>query len=166
MQLTDKAIRALKPKDKPYKITDGDGLYVLVTKQGSRLWRFDYRFQGKRLTLSLGKFPDIGLADARQYLAEARKLLAQGNDPTSIKKSGSLAANDNFAALADDWLTKRKKEGLAQTTLEKYEWFIRLIEADLGRLPVNQIGTQKSCVLFAFSKRAADTIRPSAFVPR
>ena len=141
MQLSDKAIRALKPKDKPYKAADGQGLYILVTAQGSRLWRFDYRFQGKRQTLSLGKFPDVGLADARQRLSEARQLLAQGSDPASIKKSGSLAANDNFSSLADDWLAKRRKEGLAETTLAKYRWFIKFVDSELGKLPVRQIGT-------------------------
>ena len=140
MPLSDKAIRALRPKEKPYKASDGQGLYILVTAQGSRLWRFDYRFQGKRQTLSLGKFPDVGLADARQRLAEARQILAQGRDPTSIKKSGSLAANDNFMALADDWLAKRRKEGLAETTLAKYRWFIKFVEHDLGKLPARQIG--------------------------
>ncbi len=141
MQLSDKAIRALKPKEKPYKASDGQGLYLLVTAQGSRLWRFDYRFQGKRQTLSLGKFPDIGLADARQRLTEARQLLAQGRDPAATKKFVATAANDNFAALAGDWLAKRKKEGLADKTVDKYEWFVRLIDADLGKLPVRQIGT-------------------------
>lgn len=140
MPLSDKAIRALRPKEKPYKASDGQGLYILVTAQGSRLWRFDYRFQGKRQTLSLGKFPDVGLADARLRLAEARQTLAQGRDPTSIKKSGSLTANDNFKALADDWLAKRRKEGLAETTLAKYRWFIKFVESDLGKLPVGQIG--------------------------
>lgn len=141
MQLTDKEVRALKPKDKAYKASDGQGLYILVTTQGSRLWRFDYRFQGRRLTLSLGKFPDIGLAEARQRLSEARQHLAQGRDPSSIKKSSSLAANDNFGSLAKDWLNKRKKEGLSERTIERDEWFVRLIQDDLGRLPVKQIGT-------------------------
>jgi integrase len=141
MQLSDKAIRALKPKEKPYKATDGQGLYILVTAQGSRLWRFDYRFQGRRQTLSLGKFPDVGLADARQRLSEARQLLAQGRDPASVKKAESQAANDNFADLADEWMTKRKKEGLSPRTVEKDEWLISLVRDDLGKLPVRQIGT-------------------------
>ncbi len=141
MQLSDKAIRALKPKEKPYKATDGQGLYILVTAQGSRLWRFDYRFQGRRQTLSLGKFPDVGLADARQRLSEARQLLAQGRDPASVKKVESQAANDNFADLADEWMTKRKKEGLSPRTVEKDEWLISLVREDLGKLPVRQIGT-------------------------
>ena len=141
MQLSDKAIRALKPKDRPYKATDGQGLYLLVTTQGSRLWRLDYRYQGKRLTLSLGKFPEIGLADARHRRFEARQLLAQGRDPASLKKSSSSAANDNFASLADEWLAKRRKEGLSPRTTEKDEWLVRLAREDLGRLPITSIGT-------------------------
>ena len=141
MQLSDKALRALKAKEKAYKVTDGQGLYVLVTAQGSRLWRFDYRFQGKRQTLSLRKFPDVGLANARQRLAEARQLLARGRDTGSLKQRESAAANDNFKALADEWLTKRKKEGLAPQTITKFEWFIRLVDDDLGRLAVRDIGT-------------------------
>jgi Arm DNA-binding domain len=108
LQLSDKGGRALKPKESPYKVTDGDGLYVPVTAQGSRLWRFDSRFNGKRLTLCLGKFPEVGLADERAQHAEARAALAQGTDPAATTKSASLAANDNFAALAEEWLQKRK----------------------------------------------------------
>ena len=141
MQLSDKGIRALKPKEKPYKAADGQGLYMLVTPQGSRLWRFDYRYQGKRLTLSLGKFPDVGLSDARARLAEARQALAQGRDPGLIKKADSRAANDNFAALADEWMAKRNKEGLSPRTLEKDEWLISLVRDDLGKLPVKHVGT-------------------------
>lgn len=147
MQLSDKAIRALKPRDKPYKVTDGDGLYILVTRQGSRLWRFDYRFNSKRLTLSLGKYPDVGLADARQRHAEARTALAQGTDPATLRKSASVAANDNFAALAEEWLAKRRKEGLSPRTTEKDEWLLGLAQEDLGRLPVKHIS-------------AADVLRP------
>ncbi|MGO9486852.1 MAG: Arm DNA-binding domain-containing protein [Rhodomicrobium sp.] len=81
MQLSGKTIRALKPKEKPYKATDGQRLYILVTTQGSRLWRFDYRFQGKRLTLSLGKYPDAGLAAtaSRICLHRIRFAWPQGN---------------------------------------------------------------------------------------
>src|SRR3974390_3160369 len=100
MQLSDKAIRALKPKEKPYKATDGQGLYMLVTTKGSRLWRFDYPFQGKPPTLRFGMYPGIGLADARTKLAAARQVLAQGRDPASVKQERNAAANDNFAALA------------------------------------------------------------------
>ncbi len=140
MQLNDKAIRALKPRPKPYKVTDGRGLYLYVTPQGSRLWRFDYRQNGKRLTLSFGQYPDLGLAAAREKLGEARAALAEGRDPAAFK-TRLRAANDNFAHLADEWLEKRKKEGLAPATMTKLTWFVDMIRDELGRLPIEDVGT-------------------------
>ena len=160
MQLSDKAIRALKPKEKPYKATDGQGLYLLVTTQGSRLWRLDYRFQGRRQTLSLGKFPEIGLADARQRRFEARQLLAQGRDPASLKKSSSYAANDNFASLADEWIAKRQKEGLSPRTVEKDEWLISLAREDLGKLPITRSAPQRFPRPAPFGSSRSTTTRP------
>jgi hypothetical protein len=139
MQLTDKAIRALRPRDKPYKVADGRGLYLYVTTQGSRLWRFDYRQNGKRLTLSFGQYPDLGLAAAREKLNEARIALAEGRAPASVRKARA-AANDNFAHLVDEWIAKRQKEGLAPATLNKLTWHTDMIRVELGRLGIDQIG--------------------------
>jgi integrase len=141
MKLSDKTLRGLKPKQTAYKAADGEGLYILVTSQGSRLWRFDYRYQGKRRTLSFGRFPDVGLAEARQRLREARQALARGSDPSLIREAKAFAVADKFSALAADWLAKRQKEGLAQPTIEKLEWFIKLATNDLGNSPVRDIGT-------------------------
>ena len=65
MALTDIQIKRSKPGDQNYKITDGRGLYLLITAGGGKLWRWDYRFEGKRKTMALGKYPDVSLADAR-----------------------------------------------------------------------------------------------------
>ena len=75
MALTDIAIRKTKPAEKPTKLTDGGGLYLLLNPNGSRWWRLDYRYGGKRKTLSMGVYPDVGLKDARNRRDEARKLL-------------------------------------------------------------------------------------------
>ncbi len=141
MQLNDKAIRALKPREKPYKVTDGRGLYLYVTPQGSRLWRFDYRVNGKRLTLSFGQYPDLGLAAAREKLGEARGALAEGKAVDSLKPRRRAPANDNFGHLADEWLEKRKKEGLAPATVTKLTWFIDMIRDEVGSLPIDDVGT-------------------------
>lgn len=84
--LTDIQVKNEKPKDKPFKLSDRDGLYVLVNPAGSKLWRMNYRFDGKQKTLSFGKYPDISLAQAREYCAAARKLIASSVDPAQVKK--------------------------------------------------------------------------------
>ena len=73
MPLTTTKIRGAKPRDKPYKLADGRGLYLLVTPSGGKWWRWDYRFGGRRKTLSMGVFPDVELEDARNRRDAARK---------------------------------------------------------------------------------------------
>jgi hypothetical protein len=72
------AIEKAKPKEKPYRLSDGNGLYLQVEKNGSKLWRFRYFFSGKENMLTLGSFPEVSLADAREKRDDARKLLAKG----------------------------------------------------------------------------------------
>jgi len=86
MSLSDVKVRNAKPRTKPYKIADGEGLFLLVTPSGSKYWRLKYFFQGKEKLLALGVYPEITLADARERRAQARKLLAQGTDPGDAKK--------------------------------------------------------------------------------
>ena len=113
MPLTDTAIRKAKPSDKPVKLTDGQGLYLLLRPDGARWWRWDYRrpVTGKRNTLSLGTYPDTGLADARAKRDEARRLLAAGADPgeqrKAAKASGQERAANSFEVVAREWLEKQ-----------------------------------------------------------
>ena len=112
MSLTDTAIKNTKPTDKSIKIRDGGGLYLLINPNGSRWWRLDYRFGGKRKTLSMGIYPDVPLAKARERREEARKLLADGIDPGENRKAikaskGELAAN-SFEVVTREWLEGRK----------------------------------------------------------
>lgn len=83
-QLTELQIKNAKPKEKDYKLSDGFGLHLLVTPTGGKLWRFQYRFDGRQKTLALGAYQSITLADARQRREDARKLLANGVDPGEI----------------------------------------------------------------------------------
>jgi hypothetical protein len=92
MPLTDVRIRNSKPADKPYKLSDSGGMYLLVTPGGSRCWRFDYRFASKRRTLALGTYPLMSLAMARARRDDARRLLTDGVDPNSAKKASKRAA--------------------------------------------------------------------------
>ena len=86
MSLSDAKARNAKPRAKPYKIADGDGLFLLIVPSGSKYWRLRYFFGGKEKLLALGVYPDVTLLDARERRAEARKVLAAGNDPGEVKK--------------------------------------------------------------------------------
>lgn len=113
MPLTDTSIRKAKPGDKAAKLADGGGLYLLLKPDGARWWRWDYRrpVTGKRNTLSLGTYPDTGLADAREKRDVARKLLAAGVDPGEHRKAEKAAgverAANSFEVIAREWLDKR-----------------------------------------------------------
>lgn len=106
--LTPSAVANAKPQDKPYKLADERGMYLLVKPDGARWWRFDYRRPDtrKRNTLSMGTFPDVSLRKARDRRDEARKLLADGIDPGNKRKAETLADADTFEAVAREWFAK------------------------------------------------------------
>ena len=87
MALSDVKVRSAKPEAKAYKLTDGEGMVLLVHPNGSKYWRLRYRFGGKEKMLALGKYPEVSLADARARRDEARKLLANSVDPSENKKA-------------------------------------------------------------------------------
>lgn len=107
--LSDTAVRNAKPGSKPHKLTDGDGLYLLVKDTG-KYWRFNYRFAGKQKTLALGVYPDVTLKTAREKLLEARRLLANDIDPSMAKRLQKTArreaAANSFEAVAREWFAK------------------------------------------------------------
>lgn len=109
MALTDTAIRAAKPKAKPYRLYDERGLYLEVSPAGGKLFRFKYRYQGKEKRLAFGSYPDVSLKRARDRRDDARRLLADGIDPAeqckSVKRSRSDAA-DTFEGIGREWLAK------------------------------------------------------------
>ncbi len=107
--LVDTAIRNAKPKERPYKLTDGQGLYLLVSETG-KYFRFDYRFNGKRKTLALGVYPAVSLSMARERLTGARRLLADGIDPAEQRKMAKdfSAGLHSFEAVAREWYLKHK----------------------------------------------------------
>lgn len=106
MALTDSAIRNTKPAAKPIKLSDGEGMYLLLNPNGARWWRFDYRFADKRKTLSLGTYPDTGLKLAREKRDDARKLLASGIDPSAKRQAEKVAVADTFESIAREWFAK------------------------------------------------------------
>ena len=107
--LSEMRVRTSKPAEKPYKLSDGDGLFILVTPQGGKYFRFKYRFDGKEKLLSLGTYPEISLADARQRREEARKQIAHDIDPGAVRKAMKQAGTEEtetFEVLAREWHTK------------------------------------------------------------
>ncbi|MFH0783187.1 MAG: integrase arm-type DNA-binding domain-containing protein [Pseudomonadota bacterium] len=111
MSLTDTAVRNAKPMDKPFKIADSRGLYVLISKAG-KYFRWDYRFAGKRKTLALGVYPDISLKEAREKHEDMRRLLARDIDPMEFKKQKKLEVQaevkNAFETVAREWFIKNK----------------------------------------------------------
>lgn len=105
--LTDLQIRKAKPRDKDYKLSDGGGLFLLVTVRGSKLWRVQYKFSGKSQLLACGSYPETSLALARERRRTARQLLAQGVSPAlhkkAVLKSLTDAGADSFAVIAREW---------------------------------------------------------------
>ena len=108
MPLTDTAIKALKPQDKPYKISDSNGLYLLINNTG-KYFRFDYKFQNKRKTLALGVYPDTTLKEARQKIIEAKENLKNGIDPSQSKKQARNIIKNDFGSISGEWLEMQKK---------------------------------------------------------
>ena len=108
MALTDTEIRKAKPQSKPYKLSDGAGLYVWVTPSSGRRWRASYRHDGKQKTATYGGYPEVSLALARERHRDARKLLAQGIDPMeqrkAVKSARNAASGNSFASITALWL--------------------------------------------------------------
>ncbi|OVZ62533.1 integrase [Pigmentiphaga sp. NML030171] len=103
MPLTDTAVRQAKPQDKPRKMADGGGLYLLVNQVG-KYWRWKYRYQGKEKVLALGVYPDVSLAQARERHQEGRKILASGADPVAARKQQASAPEAlTFEQAAREW---------------------------------------------------------------
>lgn len=140
MPLTDAVIRGAKPRERDWKLSDEKGLYLLVTPKGSKRWNFKFRFAGKEKKLSLGLYPDLSLKDARRLRDEARNDLALGIDPARRKQeekaAAKLGAENSFAVIAEEFLEKRQKEGLAESTLSKNRWFLDLLRPSIGKLPI------------------------------
>ena len=142
--LTDTAIRKTKPATKPLKLSDGQGMYLLVKPDGGRYWRLDYRYNGKRKTLALGVYPEVSLADARERRANARKFLANDIDPGAARKESkqaqlkaATAPTDTFEAIGRDWMAR---QDVAEVTANKNRWLLEtFLFPEIGSQPIAEI---------------------------
>lgn len=141
--LTDTAIRTARPREKVYRLDAERGLWLEITPEGGKRWRFRYRFGGKEKLLSMGLYPDVGLAEARDRRDEARKLVANGVDPSAARKAQKAAgaeqaansfevtAREWFAQLSPHWAPSHASTILRRLEVDLFPW--------LGGRPVAEI---------------------------
>jgi integrase len=137
MALNDVGIRALKPRDRIYKCTDSHGLYLEVHPSGSKLWRCKYSHLGKDKRIALGRYPDVGLAEARRRRDDAKRKLYEGIDPLAERKRDKLLAMykaaNTFGDLAKEYIDKMVAEGRADTTTTKANWLLEQLKPIAGQ---------------------------------
>lgn len=143
MALTDTAIRQAKPKEKPYKLSDSLGMYLEVRPGGSKLWRLKYRIGGKEKLFAIGSYPTVSLAEARAQRDAARKLIAAGIDPVQDRqereRTRALAAQNTFAALADEWLAYNAPRWANSTAYKARLYLNKDLIPVIGKRPVAEI---------------------------
>lgn len=143
MPLTDTAIRTAKPAEKPYKLADEKGLFLLLNPNGSKWWRLKFRIDGKEKLLSLGTYPEISLKKAREERDKARTMLAEGIDPSQHRKAAkatkTLLAANSFEVICREWLENKRsnieeaqyKKALARLEKDVFPW--------MGKRPITEI---------------------------
>ncbi|EJB8474132.1 tyrosine-type recombinase/integrase [Citrobacter freundii] len=143
MKLNARQVETAKPKEKPYKMADGGGLYLLVKTNGSRYWRLKYRIDGKEKLLALGVYPDVSLADARAKRDEARKGIAGGIDPLEVKKEQKVEreaqVKNTFQEIALEWQNMKVKKWSAGYASDILEAFNKDVFPFIGQRPVADI---------------------------
>ncbi|MFZ1813176.1 MAG: integrase arm-type DNA-binding domain-containing protein [Rhizobiaceae bacterium] len=143
MRLSDLQIRKAKQKDKAYRLSDGLGLVLAVKPTGTKLWQLRYRFIGKEKLLSLGTYPILSLSEARKKRDEAKRLLADGIDPSIQKQLDRIDAETKarmtFKEIADEYYQGLVDRELAPATLRKKRWHIEDLAKPLHNRPIDQI---------------------------
>lgn len=137
--LTDTAIRNARSEAKPKKLSDGQGLYLLLKPSGSRLWHLKYRIDGREKLLSFGQYPEVSLKLARERRDEARRLLAANVDPAEKRKAEKLARPDTFEAIAREFLSLKSKSLNARTSALKMARLESFIFPRIGKQPITKV---------------------------
>jgi integrase len=143
MPLTVLGIKNAQPKEKPYKLTDGGGLYLLVNPNGSRLWRMNYRYQGKYKTLALGTFPTMSLVDAREARARAKRSLMDNVDPSATRKSEKTEVKSiqigSFRSVAIEWFETKQCQWETSYSLRLFKRLETYVFPEIGAVPIQDI---------------------------
>ena len=136
--LTDTRVRSAKPTQRPIKLSDAGGLYLLIQPHGSKLWRMAYRFAGKQKTLALGVYPTVSLREAREKRDAAKRLLAKGIDPSAqprLERQAARTPGSTFKDVAEELTLKLEREGRADATSPK--------SVGCSSLPIPQLVTAR-----------------------
>lgn len=143
MKLTNTACNSAKPKEKPYKLADGGGMFLEVTPTGSKLWRLKYRYGGKEKLLSLGKYPQTTLAEARVKREQLKKVLSDGVDPSQYrmeqKQEQLLNAQNTFEPLAREWHQKNLAKWTDKHGADILCRLEKDVFPDIGHIPVKDL---------------------------
>ena len=142
-KLTDPRIKNAKPKDRPYKLSDGAGMYLYVTPKGGKYWRLKYRFGSKEKTLALGVYPDVSLAKARKKRQAARDLLDDKKDPGLAKKEAKrqevMRANNTFEGVARAWHKQQSHRWSDRHADKVINSLKRYVFPSLGSRPIAEV---------------------------
>lgn len=143
MKLNARQVDTAKPKDKPYKLADGGGLYLLIKPNGGKYWRLKYRVAGKEKLLALGVYPEVTLADARAKREEAKRGIAGGIDPMEAKREEKIARetqlNNTFKDIALEWHSSKLKKWSAGYASDILEAFNKDVFPYIGKKPIADI---------------------------
>ena len=143
LALSEFQIRKAKQGDKPYKLYDALGLFLMVNPNGSKLWRQKYKYMGQERLLAHGSYPAVTLANARRRRDEVRVQLADGTDPAVQRKldkiTAEIQARTTFKLIAEEYIAESEERGLAPATLKKKRWFLLDLASPLHNRPISEI---------------------------
>lgn len=163
MKLSDAKIRGLKPKEKQFKLADGDGMYILIKPNGTKLWRLKYRFNGKENIYSIGTYPEVTLERARKIRLEIRQLLHDGIEPNQKKRIDStVQANseqEDFQSIAYDWHEKNCRKWTQEHSNKLKNWIEKDVLPYLGHYRISEIKSPDVLdVIRRIEKRGANDV--------
>ena len=157
-KLTEMTIKKAKPKEKQYKLSDGEGMYLRIYPNGSKYWQLKFRFEGKHKTLSFGVWPEVGIIEAREKRFEARKIIKQGIDPLQDKKQEIINKNEReleaekekqrksttLKKVAEEWHQRQSPHWTEKHTRDVLNSLNYHVYPDLGERPISDINKKIS----------------------
>lgn len=163
MALTNVKIKAAKPREKQYKLADGEGMYLLVLPTGGKYWRLKYRIDGKEKVLALGVYPKVSLSDARGRKRNAKDILSEGKDPSVVKKLEKIKkksdGKDSFEDVAREWHNKQKTSLAEVTARDTLSKLVNHVFPHIGARKIGEISTPE---ILAVLRRLESTGKVSA----